>query len=94
MCLSNSVSAWALHNSFRWLVIFTLHILAFFEPPSSLTWTSDMRYRGDRVQSPCWVMEMIEVICLLLLLADNTIRVSVLWFLSVCGDSSGYCLMW
>ncbi|KAL8593756.1 hypothetical protein ACOMHN_032362 [Nucella lapillus] len=59
---------------FRTLVIFTLHILAFFEFPSSLTWTSDMRHRGDRLESPCWLMETLEFVCLLLLLADNTLR--------------------
>ncbi|XP_076445544.1 two pore channel protein 2-like [Babylonia areolata] len=59
---------------FRSLVIFILHILAFFEFPSSLTWTSDMRYRGDRIESPCWVMESLEFVCLVLLLTDNVLR--------------------
>lgn len=69
--------------SFRWVVIFVLHMLAFFEPPSSLSWTADIRRRGDRVAVPCWLTECIELVCLLLLLADNVIRVRTAMFLNV-----------
>ncbi|KAL8606785.1 hypothetical protein ACOMHN_049614 [Nucella lapillus] len=60
---------------FRWVVIFTLHILAFFEGPSSLTWTSDIRYHGNRLQSPCWLIESIELVCILVLALDSGVRV-------------------
>ncbi|KAK3098706.1 hypothetical protein FSP39_022251, partial [Pinctada imbricata] len=58
------------HFRFRNCVIFVLHILAFFEFPSSLSWTSDIRHMEERISVPCGVTEGIEVICLLLLLAD------------------------
>lgn len=61
-------------HAFRYIVIFLLHILAFFETPSSLTWTSDLRSRGDRVDIPCWLTQSIELLCLFLLLTDNLIR--------------------
>ncbi|XP_046568015.1 LOW QUALITY PROTEIN: two pore channel protein 2-like [Haliotis rubra] len=59
---------------FRYIVIFVLHILVIFEYPSSLTMTSDIRFRGNRIAVPCWLTEGIEVLCLLLLLADTIIR--------------------
>lgn len=64
--------------SFRVAVIFTLHILAFFEYPSSLSLSSDVRLRQERVDVPCWLTSTIELLCLLLLLADNVTRVNVI----------------
>ena len=55
-------------------VIATLHLLAIFEHPSSLTWTSDIR-RASRVAVPCWVTQVVEILCLLLLLLDVTCKV-------------------
>ncbi|ESO84123.1 hypothetical protein LOTGIDRAFT_229618 [Lottia gigantea] len=63
----------SLVNVLRMTVIFVLHMLAFFEFPSSLTWTSDIRYRGDRIFVACGITQSIELICLLLLLADTII---------------------
>ncbi|RUS74809.1 hypothetical protein EGW08_017438 [Elysia chlorotica] len=63
-------------NFVRVLVITVLHLLAFVEYPSSLTLTSDPRYRQERVELPCWLTQSTELICLLLLLLDNIIRVS------------------
>lgn len=60
---------------FRMSVIFILHMLAFFEFPSSLTRTSDLRYEGERIQAPCWLIQSIEILCLLFLLFDNLLRV-------------------
>ncbi|OWF42763.1 two pore calcium channel protein 2-like isoform X2 [Mizuhopecten yessoensis] len=60
---------------FRTIVICVLHLLAFFEFPSSLTWTSDIRYRGDRITLPCGVTEGIELVCLLLLTVDVCIKI-------------------
>ncbi|XP_048239548.1 two pore channel protein 2-like [Haliotis rufescens] len=59
---------------FRYVVIFILHILVIFEYPSSLTLTSDIRFRASRLIVPCWLTEGIEILCLLLLLADTVIR--------------------
>lgn len=55
-----------------YLAIFTILILAFFEPPSSLTTghSSDPRYRGDRIQAPCGVTEGLEIVCLGIFLYD------------------------
>ena len=53
-------------------------MLAFFEFPSSLSWSSDISSRGDRIHFPCGVTESIEFICLLLLIADAYIKVGEL----------------
>lgn len=58
----------------RYLVITLIHVLAFFEFPSSLSWSSDISSRGDRIHFPCGVTESIEFICLLLLIADAYIK--------------------
>ncbi|GFR61326.1 two-pore calcium channel 2 [Elysia marginata] len=57
------------------LVITVLHLLAFVEYPSSLTLTSDPRYRGERIALPCWLTQSTELMCLLILLVDNIIRI-------------------
>lgn len=57
------------------MFIFVLHILAFFEYPSSLTLSSDIRFRGDGVSIPCGVTEGIELICLLFFVMDVIIKV-------------------
>ncbi|XP_074652943.1 two pore channel protein 2-like [Tubulanus polymorphus] len=57
----------------RWLLninIFVIHILAFFEKPSSLTWTSDIRTRAEQVDPPCGATESIEAVCLVLFVID------------------------
>ncbi|XP_053395996.1 two pore channel protein 2-like [Mercenaria mercenaria] len=54
----------------RSFVILVLHMLAFFEFPSSLTWTSDIRTRDERVEFPCGVTETLELFCLVFLIAD------------------------
>lgn len=54
----------------RSMVILVLHMLAFFEFPSSLTWTSDIRTRQKQVEFPCGVTEGLELICLLFLIVD------------------------
>ncbi|XP_078315800.1 two pore channel protein 2-like isoform X2 [Crassostrea virginica] len=54
----------------RYVFIFLLHFLAFFEYPSSLTLTSDIRYRGDGVSIPCGITEGLELICLLFFVMD------------------------
>ncbi|KAH3739616.1 hypothetical protein DPMN_046270, partial [Dreissena polymorpha] len=55
-------------------VITLLHILAFFEFPSSLTWTSDIRTRGERAALPCGVTETIEILCLVFLVCDVILK--------------------
>ncbi|XP_071791229.1 two pore channel protein 2-like isoform X1 [Asterias amurensis] len=54
------------------LAIATILLVAFFEYPSSITSgnSSDPRYRGQRLNPPCGVMEAIEITCLLIFTAD------------------------
>lgn len=59
---------------FRSFVIVVLHMLAFFEFPSSLTWTSDIRTSEKRVELPCGVTQSIELLCLAFLMADFFIK--------------------
>ncbi|XP_048767887.1 two pore channel protein 2-like isoform X2 [Ostrea edulis] len=64
----------------RYVFTFVLHILAFFEYPSSLTWTSDIRYRGDRINIPCGVTEGFELICLLFFTMDVIMKYWLIGF--------------
>ena len=54
----------------RYVTIFILHILAFFEYPSSLSWTSSIKDNSGRVELPCGVTESVEIICLVVLAID------------------------
>ncbi|XP_042197410.1 two pore calcium channel protein 2 [Callorhinchus milii] len=56
------------------IAIFVILALAFFEKPSSLTVTSDLRYRKVLWEPPCTLTECIEVICFLLFVTDVTIK--------------------
>ena len=51
-------------------------MLAFFETPSSLSWTSDPRHKPRRISLPCGVTETVELFCLFVLLADLVVKVS------------------
>ncbi|XP_028396943.1 two pore calcium channel protein 2-like [Dendronephthya gigantea] len=66
-------------NSFQWslsVVIFTNLCLAFVEPPSSLSWSSDPRHNFDnqRVNVPCGVTESIEFACLIFYVVDLSLK--------------------
>ncbi|CAI9167312.1 unnamed protein product [Rangifer tarandus platyrhynchus] len=57
----------------QWILSFTIFLilaLAFVETPSSLTRTSDVRYRPDPWEAPCGLTEGIEALCLLVFVAD------------------------
>ncbi|XP_033104811.1 two pore calcium channel protein 2-like [Anneissia japonica] len=59
----------------QWIIssaICVILLLAFFEFPSSLTtgWSSDPRYRKERIEAPCGLTESIELVCLLIFVAD------------------------
>lgn len=63
------------------LVVFVNLILAFFEYPTSMSVTSDFRFRDIAWHLPqpaCGVTEAIEAICLLVFLADCFIRLKLL----------------
>ncbi|XP_037755909.1 two pore calcium channel protein 2 isoform X4 [Chelonia mydas] len=56
-----------------WVLSLTITLilaLAFIETPSSLTITSDVRYRGTAWEPPCGLTESIELLCFLVFIAD------------------------
>lgn len=57
-------------------VIFLILFLAFIETPSSLTSTSDVRYRSAPWDPPCGLTESVEGLCLLVFVADLSVKVS------------------
>ena len=61
-------------------VIFVIHMLAFIEKPSSLTVTADLRTKGDSIELPCGVTETIELLCLIVFIADFIAKVSLSGF--------------
>ncbi|XP_074257902.1 two pore channel protein 2 isoform X1 [Saimiri boliviensis] len=54
--------------------IFLILFLAFVETPSSLTRTADVRYRSAPWELPCGLTESIEVLCLLVFVADLSVK--------------------
>ncbi|OWK17503.1 hypothetical protein Celaphus_00013155 [Cervus elaphus hippelaphus] len=54
--------------------IFLILALAFVETPSSLTRTSDVRYRPAPWEAPCGLTEGIEALCLLVFVADVSVK--------------------
>ncbi|XP_034625663.1 two pore calcium channel protein 2 isoform X3 [Trachemys scripta elegans] len=60
-----------------WVLSFTITLilaLAFIETPSSLTVTSDIRYRGTAWEPPCGLTESIELFCFLVFIADVSVK--------------------
>ncbi|XP_053781364.1 two pore channel protein 2 isoform X2 [Desmodus rotundus] len=55
-------------------IIFLILSLAFIETPSSLTSTSDVRYRSKPWNPPCGLTESIEGLCLLVFAADLSVK--------------------
>ncbi|XP_058925311.1 two pore channel protein 2 isoform X1 [Kogia breviceps] len=61
----------------QWILSFTIFLilaLAFVETPSSLTSTSDVRYRSAPWEPPCGLTEGIEALCLLVFAADVSVK--------------------
>ncbi|KAL1788395.1 two pore calcium channel protein 2 [Sigmodon hispidus] len=56
------------------ITIVLILALAFVEFPSSFTRTSDVRYRSQPWQPPCGVTETIEALCMLIFLADLSVK--------------------
>uniref|UniRef100_A0A2K5S2K1 Two pore channel protein 2 n=1 Tax=Cebus imitator TaxID=2715852 RepID=A0A2K5S2K1_CEBIM len=54
--------------------IFLILFLAFVETPSSLTRTADVRYRAVPWELPCGLTESVEVLCLLVFVADLSVK--------------------
>ncbi|XP_027711900.1 two pore calcium channel protein 2 isoform X3 [Vombatus ursinus] len=54
--------------------IFLILSLAFIETPSSLTVTSDVRYRQAPWEPPCGLTESVEALCFLVFIADVSMK--------------------
>ncbi|XP_007171183.2 two pore channel protein 2 isoform X1 [Balaenoptera acutorostrata] len=65
----SSMSQWILS-----LTIFLILALAFIETPSSLTSTSDVRYRPAPWEPPCGLTQGVEALCLLVFAADVSVK--------------------
>ncbi|XP_026338765.1 two pore channel protein 2 isoform X2 [Ursus arctos] len=64
-------------NACQWILSFTIFLilfLAFIETPSSLTSTADVRYRSAPWNPPCGLTESVEMLCLLVFVADVSVK--------------------
>ncbi|EMP28144.1 Two pore calcium channel protein 2 [Chelonia mydas] len=70
---------WYYSKICQWVLSLTITLilaLAFIETPSSLTITSDVRYRGTAWEPPCGLTESIELLCFLVFIADVSGKVT------------------
>ncbi|XP_038664332.1 two pore calcium channel protein 2 isoform X2 [Scyliorhinus canicula] len=68
---------WYYSAACQWVLntaILVILAMAFFEKPSSLSVTSDLRFRQVLWEPPCGLTEGIEAICLLLFIVDVVIK--------------------
>uniref|UniRef100_A0A8B9N040 Ion transport domain-containing protein n=1 Tax=Accipiter nisus TaxID=211598 RepID=A0A8B9N040_9AVES len=68
---------WYYSRTCQWILSLTITIilaLAFIEKPSSLTVTSDVRYRLPAWNPPCGLTESIELLCFLVFMVDVSVK--------------------
>ncbi|NXP25003.1 TPC2 protein, partial [Scytalopus superciliaris] len=68
---------WYYSKTCQWILSLTITVilaLAFIEEPSSLTVTSDVRYRLPAWNPPCGLTESVELLCFLVFLADLAVK--------------------
>ncbi|NXG24492.1 TPC2 protein, partial [Grallaria varia] len=68
---------WYYSRTCQWMLSLTITMilaLAFVEEPSSLTATSDVRYRLPPWNPPCGLTESLELLCLLVFVADVAVK--------------------
>ncbi|NWX43439.1 TPC2 protein, partial [Steatornis caripensis] len=68
---------WYYSRACQWILSLTITIilgLAFIEKPSSLTVTSDVRYRLSAWNPPCGLTESIELLCFLVFMVDVSVK--------------------
>ncbi|NWU15765.1 TPC2 protein, partial [Cephalopterus ornatus] len=68
---------WYYSRTCQWILSLTITVilaLAFVEEPSSLTVTSDMRYRLPPWNPPCGLTESVELLCFLVFVADVSVK--------------------
>ncbi|XP_046713945.1 two pore channel protein 2 isoform X2 [Silurus meridionalis] len=68
---------WYYSRICQWGLGFTIAVilaLAFVEKPSSITYTSDPRFRSEPWEAPCGVTEAIEMVCLCIFIMDVVVK--------------------
>ncbi|CAM4531781.1 hypothetical protein PO909_023287 [Leuciscus waleckii] len=68
---------WYYSRICQWGLGFTIAVvlaLAFIERPSSLTYTSDIRFKPKPWEPPCGLTEGIEIVCLCIFILDVTVK--------------------
>ncbi|KTG07537.1 hypothetical protein cypCar_00003057 [Cyprinus carpio] len=68
---------WYYSKICQWGLGFTIAVvlaLAFIETPSSLTYTSDIRFKPKPWEPPCGLTEGIEMVCLCIFILDFTVK--------------------
>ncbi|NWH85341.1 TPC2 protein, partial [Aegithalos caudatus] len=68
---------WYYSRTCQWILSLTITVilaLAFVEEPSSLTVTSDVRYRLPAWNPPCGLTESLELLCFLVFLVDVSVK--------------------
>ncbi|KAL8169742.1 UNVERIFIED_CONTAM: Two pore calcium channel protein 2 [Gekko kuhli] len=68
---------WYYSRVCQWILSITIMlilVLAFLELPSSLTITSDVRYRSKAWEPPCGLTESIELLCFLVFIVDVSVK--------------------
>ncbi|XP_049676803.1 two pore channel protein 2 isoform X2 [Accipiter gentilis] len=68
---------WYYSRTCQWILSLTITVilaLAFIEKPSSLTVTSDVRYRLPAWNPPCGLTESIELLCFLVFVVDVSVK--------------------
>uniref|UniRef100_A0A8C3Q4T9 Ion transport domain-containing protein n=1 Tax=Geospiza parvula TaxID=87175 RepID=A0A8C3Q4T9_GEOPR len=68
---------WYYSRTCQWILSLTITVilaLAFIEEPSSLTITSDVRYRLPAWNPPCGLTESVELLCLLVFVVDVSVK--------------------
>uniref|UniRef100_A0A8C1QU07 Two pore segment channel 2 n=1 Tax=Cyprinus carpio TaxID=7962 RepID=A0A8C1QU07_CYPCA len=68
---------WYYSKICQWGLGFTIAVvlgLAFIEKPSSLTYTSDIRFKPKPWEPPCGLTEGIEMVCLCIFILDVTVK--------------------
>uniref|UniRef100_A0A8C9MZV3 Two pore segment channel 2 n=1 Tax=Serinus canaria TaxID=9135 RepID=A0A8C9MZV3_SERCA len=68
---------WYYSRTCQWILSLTITVilaLAFVEEPSSLTITSDVRYRLPAWNPPCGLTESVELLCFLVFVVDVSVK--------------------
>uniref|UniRef100_A0A8D0HEA1 Two pore segment channel 2 n=1 Tax=Sphenodon punctatus TaxID=8508 RepID=A0A8D0HEA1_SPHPU len=97
-CRSLWLYRWYYSRVCQWILSLTITIilaLAFIEYPSSLTITSDVRYRKRAWEPPCGLTESIELLCFLVFTVDISAKVNeASWLLAKLQVVAVYQLWW